>query len=366
MAIGTWTNGISSVPQEERCPVIYLQSDRQITPLEKKLQATLGRLWHIFAESHPNGIENCALKLIKIQIGNSESRNTIREILPMLLAYVDQEEDEGNVQQLFSNRINAKNVLKIMSSNNLKQYPQGEDELLKNLAGQLGRIIVFLKVTDGTRFNSELFTNFFGELKMYRSEKEPFSSVSCGQSLRDDKIRAILGKKDLGGWEKDGIAGRGEPNQNVSEIGVLDWMRDWSDNPYGVIFLVGDYGNNFLYLLQVAPVIVSEVSVPERVIYTLYNHKKTITEVAVVALLTCICWNNASGIKMILNQEWNNVLVFLKEFKEKVVNYTHGEGFKTNKQLIAQRSMLKNLSNKIGKITSGVWKSMKKGFSSIF
>ncbi|MDR0418483.1 MAG: hypothetical protein LBH08_03575 [Puniceicoccales bacterium] len=384
MTIGTWINGISSVPQEEKCPVIYLQNDRQVTPLERKLQVTLKELWHTFAESNPNNIENCALKLVKIQIGNNEPKNTIREILLMLLAYVKHEEDEENVQQLFSNQISTKNALKIKSFKNLGQYSQGEDELLRKLAEKLGRIIVFLKVKNGTRFNSELLTNFFEELKIYRSQKEPFKFISCERSLKDDKVRAILKKKDLGGWEGS-IMEKGKPSQNASEISVSNWMKDWSDNPYGVIFLVGDYDNNFLYLLQVAPAIATEVSVSKRIAYILHNHKKTIAEVAVIALLGYIYWTNAYGIKMILTYQGDKVLNFLKEskpkiinflkeFKEKTVNYTHGKGFKSNKQLDAERTILEKIGGfigwGIGKTTKGIketfvsgWKGIQKGFS---
>jgi hypothetical protein len=281
----------------------------------------------------------------------------------MLLSCVNQDIYQEEIDQLFLNRMDTKNSLEIDCefTDDLKQYSQNQDELLKILAEQLGRIIIFLKVTSGAKFNNELFTNFFEEFKIYRSEKDPFTFISCKQDLRDNKIRAILGGDNLGGLEENNAltANKTEKwEQNVLKISLPNWMEDWSNNPDGVIFLVGDYSNNSLYLLQVAPALASEISTSKKIIYALYNHKKTIAEIAIVALVAYAYGSNAYGVKTMLTQKRDEILNFLKEFKEKIVNYAHKKGFKTNQQLADERTKIKKFTEGAGWLIKGAAKGV--------
>jgi hypothetical protein len=50
------------------CPLVGFQNDREVTPLERKLQITFQKLRHTFSETHRNAIKGCALQLIKFQV----------------------------------------------------------------------------------------------------------------------------------------------------------------------------------------------------------------------------------------------------------------------------------------------------------
>jgi hypothetical protein len=99
---------VSFLSQGGMCPLVCFQNDRQVTPLERKLQITLERLRHTLSETHPNAIEGCALKLIKTQVTHPEQKDTIGETFVMLLASLNQGENEQAVQQSFQNQVNAK------------------------------------------------------------------------------------------------------------------------------------------------------------------------------------------------------------------------------------------------------------------
>jgi hypothetical protein len=124
-------------------------------------------------------------------------------------------------------------------------------------------------------------------------------------------------------------------------------METWSNHPDGVIFLVGNYDDNGLYLLQVAPFVDAEVSMARKIVSAVYNHKKTIAGVAAVATLgTCAYLNNAYGIRMMLNQGLQGAVNLLEKSKERVVNLSAQKGFVTDQQFDKGQSGKLNLAKK--------------------